>query len=539
MDLYLTGYQFTPHTLALILATLVGLVVALVAWRRRPALGAIYLALLELAVAEWAFAVAFETAATEIPLKLLWSKIAYPGTAAGPLFYFLFTMAYSQQDKYLTRRNIALLSIVPALTIVVAVTNDWHRWLWTDISLNPNSHIAIYGHGAWFWAFVAYSYSLLSLGLASLYRAVLRFPAFYKSQIGALLIGSAFPIVGNVMYVFGLNPIPGLDWTPIAFVLSGSILAWGIFRFRILDLVPVARTKLIENMSDGVLVLDSQDRIVDINLSAQQLLSDSNTTLIGLPVERVLKAWSDLVMRDHDMPPSAAEIVLDKTEPQFVDMRISPLHDQQSRLIGRLIVLRDITAQKRVEEALRQANERLRDQLIEIEKLQARLREEAIRDPLTGAFNRRYLEETLVRELAQAQREGRPLSLVMMDIDHFKEFNDTFGHKAGDIMLQSLVNLISGQIRKGDALCRYGGEEFVVVMSNASLENAHRRAEEWRVAFETIRMDYEGQRLQTTISLGVAAYPDHGVTDQELLRAVDRALYAAKAAGRNCTVSAG
>lgn len=200
---------------------------------------------------------------------------------------------------------------------------------------------------------------------------------------------------------------------------------------------------------------------------------------------------------------------------------------------------RELSERKRAEEGLREANRRLHAQLAEIEELQERLREQAIRDPLTGLFNRRYLTETLERELARVSREGLPLSIVMIDVDHFKALNDAHGHRAGDLVLLALGNLLSAQTRHGDIACRYGGEEFVVVLPGAPVEKARTRAEVWRNAFQDMRVAYEKAELRATLSLGLAAFPLYGTTGDDLLRLADKALYAAKRRGRNRLVVSG
>lgn len=179
----------------------------------------------------------------------------------------------------------------------------------------------------------------------------------------------------------------------------------------------------------------------------------------------------------------------------------------------------------------------LRAKLAEIERLQAQLREQAIRDPLTHLFNRRYLEETLERELVHARREHSPLAVVMMDIDHFKRLNDTHSHAAGDRMLQALADLLRQHSRGGDVACRYGGEEFLMVLPKAGLEDACRRAEHWRRAFAALRVPYEEHTLQATLSLGVACYLLHADNPTELIHVADVALYAAKSNGRNQVVA--
>jgi diguanylate cyclase (GGDEF)-like protein len=197
----------------------------------------------------------------------------------------------------------------------------------------------------------------------------------------------------------------------------------------------------------------------------------------------------------------------------------------------------ELTSRRQVERSLREANARLQAQLVENLALQAQLREQAIRDAVTGLFNRRYLEETLERELSRAARDGVPISAVMMDIDHFKNLNDAHGHKAGDLMLRAIGDLLRNQTRQADVACRYGGEEFVIVLPGVTLEVACRRAEQLRSNVEALRIEYEGATLTATVSVGVAVSPDHGVNSDDLLRVADMALYAAKERGRNHVVS--
>jgi diguanylate cyclase (GGDEF)-like protein len=202
-------------------------------------------------------------------------------------------------------------------------------------------------------------------------------------------------------------------------------------------------------------------------------------------------------------------------------------------LNGRLMVFRDITEGKLVEKRLRYVNDRLQGQLIEIGLLQSKLREQAIRDPLTNLFNRRYLEETLDRELSRAGREDYPVCVIMIDLDHFKRINDTHGHEAGDLVLKAIADALSEFSRRGDFACRYGGEEFVITMPNITLATAYERAESLRQSLNVLSVPYEYYNLSVTISMGIACYPENGQTREALLRAADQALYAAKEAGRN------
>ena len=200
-------------------------------------------------------------------------------------------------------------------------------------------------------------------------------------------------------------------------------------------------------------------------------------------------------------------------------------------------ITRNVSERKAAEEALRESNRRLQEQLQEIERLQSALREQAIRDGLTRLYNRRYLDETLEREVARARREGNPLSLVMMDIDHFKDVNDTYGHQVGDEVLRLLASTLLADIRTEDVACRYGGEEFLILLPNMPLAAALERAENWRAEVAALQVRYGGFQLQFTVSLGVASYPEHGKTPDDLTRCADQALYRAKAEGRNRVVA--
>jgi diguanylate cyclase (GGDEF)-like protein len=167
------------------------------------------------------------------------------------------------------------------------------------------------------------------------------------------------------------------------------------------------------------------------------------------------------------------------------------------------------------------------------------LHEQSIRDSLTGLYNRRFLEEFLLRELARADRKKRPLSIITMDIDHFKRVNDTLGHGAGDIVLRRVGLLLQGFVRQSDIACRVGGEEFSVLLPEASMQIATQRAEAIRKAVQELKLKYEDQALSAiTISLGVAAFPEHGTTPEALVRAADQALYDAKHRGRDTVASA-
>jgi len=182
--------------------------------------------------------------------------------------------------------------------------------------------------------------------------------------------------------------------------------------------------------------------------------------------------------------------------------------------------------------------ERLASALTNI-KLRESLRNQSIRDPLTGLFNRRYMEESLALEVLRAERRQRALVVVMLDLDHFKRFNDAYGHDAGDQVLREVGALMNSRIRGGDIACRYGGEEFALILPETNLETARRRVDQLRIGIAQLDIRYRGQPVSNiTVSAGIAAFPVNGKTGEDLLHAADQALYQAKAEGRDRIVTA-
>jgi diguanylate cyclase (GGDEF)-like protein/PAS domain S-box-containing protein len=208
------------------------------------------------------------------------------------------------------------------------------------------------------------------------------------------------------------------------------------------------------------------------------------------------------------------------------------------RLVTHFIAIKqDVTERRRTEDELQQARIDLAARLAEIQLLNAKLHAQAIRDPLTGLFNRRYFDETVARELARLHRSKLPLGIVALDVDHFKGINDRHGHAFGDDVLRSLADTLRSSVRVSDVPCRFGGEEFVVAMPGAPEQIAVQRAEQWRRAIENLKMCLNGEPVPTTVSVGVSVWSGGRESlDAALLRA-DGALYEAKQTGRNRVVA--
>jgi diguanylate cyclase (GGDEF)-like protein len=189
-----------------------------------------------------------------------------------------------------------------------------------------------------------------------------------------------------------------------------------------------------------------------------------------------------------------------------------------------------------IREDLRASEKILSQQLSDIKVLQSKLQEQASRDPLTALYNRRYMDTIAGREIARCNRDHQPLAVMMVDVDHFKKVNDTYGHPGGDEVLKMLSALFLEKVRASDVPCRYGGEEFLLLMPGMSAEIALARANQWRCSFAERTVLSGGVSIQCTISIGVAVYPDHGENMETLIQSADLALYRAKQQGRNRVV---
>jgi len=290
--------------------------------------------------------------------------------------------------------------------------------------------------------------------------------------------------------------------------------------------------RLFEAAQDGILILDAQTgAITDVNPFLIKMLGYSRAEF----VEK--KLWEVGAFKDIEASQEAFEALQKHEYIRYEDL---PLKAKNGRLIdvefvsnvylvgGEKVIqcnIRDITERKQAQDALL--------------KSQTLLREQSVRDHLTGLFNRRYMEETLERELLRATRKQLSLGIIMLDVDNLKQFNDTWGHAAGDEILRELGSLLLRQVRGEDIACRYGGDEFIIILPDASREVIRERVDLICEYARLFYLQFEGQSLAAvTLSLGVAVYPEDGATSTGILRAVDAALYRAKHDGRGRVVVA-
>lgn len=505
----------TGYSAALMVAGIICLVGGLIILQtRRQTSGAVPLMILMFALSWWDLTYSLYWADAPAPYPNFWLYITYVGAVTVPTALLRFAWQLAELQFRLKRALLIGLVVEPVIVLIALFTDPWHGLFFAGEKVE-NIGMILDG-GPVFWMNVIYSYTVILISLIVLVRKYLQTTGLYKTQLGVVLLGSAFPWVNSIIFLFGLSPFPNADNTPFSFTIAGIAFTYALLRYHLLDIIPVARDVLIENMSDGVLVLDARNRLVDINPAAESLLEIKAKSCIGKPVETVLSAWSDMVNTFYEVHDIRTEVPLGKPPESYLDLKISALYDDQNRFLGRLVVWRDISL---------------------LRKTQNELQEQAIRDPLTGLYNRRYLNETIDRELSYALREAQPLCFVLIDMDHFKSVNDTFGHGIGDALLQRFAAQLLNQTRIGDIVCRYGGEEFLVILPNVTTDIAFQIAERWRRSVQENTILNQNGEIKLTISCGISEFPANGASCDLLIAVADKALYHAKAMGRNRVIT--
>jgi PAS domain S-box-containing protein len=356
--------ETVTYRLLLLLSVVASLAVAAQVWRRRSAPASGSLAVLLLAMAEWALAVLLSDLARDTDTKLLFNTASYAGIVAVPVAWLAIALQYAGYHRSLTRARLLLLSLVPAVSLVVASTNDAHGLFWSAVEIREDGagvwfDLAV---GPWFVVHTVYSYLLIAAAAGLMIRTIFGASAVYGKQTTFYLAASALPWAVNAFYHFGIELFPGRDATPAAYGFSALLMAVGHARFQLLDVVPVARSAIIEGLSDAVIVVDAAHRIAELNPTAGELLGVDVADAVGESAAEVLAEHPILLRQCEDRSESRQEVTLIAAdgERQYV-LRSACLSDRGSSSGAHLLVLRDITERKRADRELASYRDHLED----------------------------------------------------------------------------------------------------------------------------------------------------------------------------------
>lgn len=456
--------------------------------------------------------------------RLAVAKFQYLGISSLPPLWFLAGAMFSGRNQLLRSPWLPAVCVIPAITVLLALSNEWHGLIWAQW-LDSRSTIAPIEYGPWFVVHLFYSYTLLTLGSIMMLMHLASSP-HYRVPFFAILAASLIVVLANLTYLSGTQLFP-MDVTPTALAIAFPAIAWVATRHRLLQLVPVARSKTLEQLQDGLLVASGNPRrVVDANPAVIRLLDlqteNGVTELIGQPLAELIPAEAlTIAVNDQD------DIKTDSA--RILEVRRFAVSTSEGTQEGDILLLRDVTKAREAETRLLQTQARLAEANRKLETL-------AATDELTGLDNRRRLTARLNEEIARCRRSGAPLTMVLADLDHFKNINDSRGHAVGDSVLVACGRALRELMRPEDLAARFGGEEFALVFMDTDQDRARLAALRLQRELSEIQhvdKDANNETFQVTWSMGLASL-EHATDDIEsLLKRADAALYHAKEKGRN------
>lgn len=490
--------------------------IAWYAWRYRATRGSQMFAVFMSSMTVYVLGYSLELASLDLPTMLFWSKIGYLGIYSFPNLFLLFVLQYTGREKWITRRNILLLFLIPSLLLIAKFTDDIFHLVYSSTWVDTTGLIPLLGFSRGpIYLFALYSSIPVSLGILLLWQKRQNTPPIYREQATLMAVSAITPLLVFIIYMSGYQPIPELkylDLNAFMYTLWGIGVGWAMFRYRLFKLAPIARDALIEHLNDGVFVFDDQARLVDANPVAMKILGWTRAP-IGQYAGQVFSTWQDLrdgCQIDGMVDPVKIEVQhVAAGKSMFFDMNITALRDGMGRNIGRLIVIHDITERKQLEE---------------------KLRELSLVDELTGLSNRRGFYVLAAQFIQMAKRMDLKVAVIFADLDGMKMINDTFGHAEGDQALVDTANLLRSTSRASDILARLGGDEFVVLAIETEDNLADVILERLTCQLEKFNVQ-ENRIYPISVSFGMAhCFPEQPNALDELMKEADKAMYEQKQA---------
>ena len=509
---------------------LVGLLA--ISWRNRTDAASPWFAVTILGFLMWCVGYIFEFASPTLQGKIWWADLQFVGIALVPVAWLEVVRRYSGRRPLPWPAAVAEGAFVVVSLVVVYLDpgGAFRGSPSLDTSASPSVLVPDYG---WYWSavFMPVVYMLLTVAVVLLARRLWQErQSLYRRQYVLLIVATVLPLAAGTAYVLGLTPVRGLNPAPAVVSISGAIMAYALFRYRLFDIKPLARDAVVDGLPDGVIVLDGGDRIVDFNPAAAQLFPGLRGAALGRPVSEVLAFHPGLLESIGQVSARTAEpdtVVAELTmalpgdglaggelpESRHFALALSPVRERSGRVLGHSVLLHDVT--------------RSVELLHQVERL-------ATTDHLTELLTRRAFLEVGEREVTRARRHGFPIWLLLLDLDHFSLVNDLYGADAGDDVLRAVSSLLRRLLRTFDLVGRIAGDEFAILLPHLSAEEAEQTAERLRQAVEGLAV-WEGDRLvAVTASLGLAGLEEvEAVFLADIMAPAEQALRRAQDEGRN------
>lgn len=461
-------------------------------------------------IAVYCFASAFGLIATTLSAIKVWTAIQYVGMAFSTPLGLLFIMQYL--GFHLTRKKIMALLAIPFISLIMVVTNDIHHFHYRVFEIDPilgepyvHQEIGIWYiiHGIFTFGCMFVSFLLVLIHWKETTKA-------YRQQLIALMCGQLIPMITAFIYLLGLTP-QGVDPVPMVLWASSFLYLWSINSSRLFRVMPVAKDAIFHSINDGVIVLDESARLIEFNQACNKVFPQLTRSMIGRDIG---ETWLEVTGQPM---PFTLEAVVNTQDIEIVlsdhtyQVRVTELqHVNHGK--GLLLIFTDIT---------------------ELKELQRQLEQLAFYDELTQIYNRRAFFQQCNQAYSEARESSSAFTVILMDIDHFKNVNDTYGHAIGDQLLVHVVKVCQSVLKKGELFARYGGEEFVLALKDSTLLEGQALANLLCNSVESQPLMTTEGAIRATISCGVAEGTKGQETLYQLLNNADKALYAAKQAGRN------
>lgn len=472
----------------------------------------------------WTLCVLYRHTTTDFELRLLSCQLAWFGIMGTPLYWSLSFMTYARGQRAEKTWQLVAIGAISAAFGILALTNEWHQGLYIRLI---DETTMLFEHGWVYDTALIFAYSTMALACLSGIVVAIRSQGIHRWQLWALLASAILPWLGNMAYTLYGFMLFNDDPTPFIFAATGAFMLGAQLFGQLFVLPPIGRDAMFSVLPDPVIVLDEEGRILELNPAAAKLP--------GVPTPPIGKNLSDAAEL-HDFlrqgfygDGQRHELTLSANGCTY-ELSCHSLAPW-GRNGGRMIVMRDISLRKADALRLAALSRDLQERLEENVRLQTLLRDEASRDHLTGLHNRRHAQ-TVLPALFEHERAGLTVSLMIVDIDHFKQFNDRFGHQTGDLVLQVFAGILKSEMTAQENVFRWGGEEFLVILPGTDRKAAARRAANWRAQLQNARLP-DVSDMHLTFSAGLFVTGSLPCSLEEAVKAADKALYAAKAGGRD------